>query len=453
MKYLFLTLFLAIFSLNIFATDTVFVININEEINSKMWVYTQKGMKEAKEANADLIIIHLNTYGGELSFADSIRTKLLNSKIPVIAFIDNNAASAGALISLACNRIYMRKGASIGAATVVNGIDGAAMPDKYQSYMRSMMRSTAEAHGKNADGQWIRDPLIAEAMVDPRTVVPEIDDSAKTLTLTTLEAIKYRYCEGEAENISQVLEQEKINDYQIITFKPSFWDSAKGLLTSSVLRGLLITLIIAGIWFELQQPGIGFPLILAVGAAILYFAPLYIDGLAANWEILVFLIGVVLLILEIFVIPGFGIAGISGIILIFIGLTFSLLDNDFFNFSRVPNIKIGAAVLTVTAGIIIGFVLMMFVSSKIGSKGVFNRLALNANQKVEEGFVGVPTEQMSLKGEKGKTVTDLRPAGKVQIGNQIYDAVAEQSKFIAKNTDVEVSAYGTGQILVRKITT
>ncbi|HQP81229.1 MAG TPA: nodulation protein NfeD, partial [Paludibacteraceae bacterium] len=153
---------------------TIYQIDINDNIGSKTWVYTKRGFSEAEALNANLVLLRLNTYGGELSFADSIRTQILNSDIQTVAFIDNNAASAGALISIACDRIYMRKGASLGAATVVAGTDGQQMPDKYQSYMRATMRSTAEAHGKDSLGRWKRDPLIAEAMVDNHTVIPNI---------------------------------------------------------------------------------------------------------------------------------------------------------------------------------------------------------------------------------------------------------------------------------------
>ena len=142
---------------------------------------------------------------------------------------------------------------------------------------------------------WKRDPLIAEAMVDDRTVIPGIIDSGKTLTFTALEAIKYNYCEGMANNVEEVIEKQlKVKDYELVVFEPTAWDNIKGFLMSSVLQGLLIMLIVGGIYFELQTPGIGFPLGVAITAAVLYFAPLYIDGLAANWEILTFIIGLTL---------------------------------------------------------------------------------------------------------------------------------------------------------------
>jgi membrane-bound serine protease (ClpP class) len=229
----------------------------------------------------------------------------------------------------------MRSSASMGAATVVNET-GAAMPDKYQSYMRSTIRATAEAHGKDTivNGtdtiyKWHRDPHIAEAMVDDRTVIPNLIDSGKTLTFTTEEAMKHGYCEGTAENIEAVLTQAgyAAGTYTLQVYEPSTMDSLKGILTNTFLQSILIMLIIGGIYFELQTPGIGFPLAAAVVAAILYFAPLYIDGLAASWEIILFAIGVILIILEIFVIPGFGVAGISGIGLVIFGLTMSMIDN------------------------------------------------------------------------------------------------------------------------------
>jgi len=142
----------------------VYIFEIRQDIAKPVWKITQDAFKEAESLKADYIIIHLNTYGGMVNIADSIRTKILNSRVPVIIFIDNQAISAGALISIAGDSIYMRQGGSIGAATVVNQT-GEVVPDKYQSFMRSTMRATAEAHGKDTiiKGndtiyKWHRDP-------------------------------------------------------------------------------------------------------------------------------------------------------------------------------------------------------------------------------------------------------------------------------------------------------
>ena len=186
---------------------------------------TQKAFAEAKEQGADIILIHMNTYGGLVDAADSIRTKILNSDIPVYVFIDNNAASAGALIAIACDSIYMAPVASIGAATVVDQT-GKPVPDKYQSYMRSWMRSTAEATG--------RDPDIAQAMVDPDIYIAGIVDTGKVLTLTTSEAIRYGYCEGRVENIAELMDDAHIPRYEIISHKKTGADKIIGWLISPI---------------------------------------------------------------------------------------------------------------------------------------------------------------------------------------------------------------------------
>ena len=219
----------------------VYEIDIQKEINNTTQIYLSKGLAEAKTLGADAVLIHLNTYGGQVDAADSMRTAILYSPIPVYVFIDNNAASAGALISIACEKIYMRKGANIGAATVVNQT-GAAMPDKYQSYMRSMMRSTAEAHGQDTVIQrndtlykWKRDPLIAEAMVDERVSIPNLVDTGKVLTLTAQEAMKWGYCEGIAESPDEVITRYLgYSDYRLVSYTPSWLDDVKGFLWDSL---------------------------------------------------------------------------------------------------------------------------------------------------------------------------------------------------------------------------
>ena len=437
--------------------DTIiYIINVKDDINSTTWLYVKNGFREANELNAHSIIIHMNTYGGEVVFADSIRTKILNSTIPVSVFIDNNAASAGALISIAADNIFMRKGANIGAATVVD-MSGEQVPDKYQSYMRATIRSTAEAHGKDtivANGdtiyKWKRDPLIAEAMVDSRTVVPGLVDSTRVLTFTTNEAVQYGFCDGIAENISEIVEKHfYIQNYEIKEYQPSAWDGIMGFLTSPMLRGILIMLIIAGIYFELQTPGIGFPLAVAICAAVLYFAPLYIEGLAANWEIIIFIIGLVLLGVEIFVLPGFGIAGIAGVTMIIAGLSLSMVGNVNFDFSGVETKELTKAILTVVVSLIGAGVISAYISSKIGTKGVFAKLAMQKTLDSDEGFIAVPTEQMSLIGQSGITLSVLRLSGKVMLNGKVYDAVSEDG-FIEKDIPVKVTRYETGQIYVEK---
>ena len=428
----------------------VYEIDIQKEINNTTQIYLSKGLAEAKTLGADAVLIHLNTYGGQVDAADSMRTAILYSPIPVYVFIDNNAASAGALISIACEKIYMRKGANIGAATVVNQT-GAAMPDKYQSYMRSMMRSTAEAHGQDTVIQrndtlykWKRDPLIAEAMVDERVSIPNLVDTGKVLTLTAQEAMKWGYCEGIAESPDEVITRYLgYSDYRLVSYTPSWLDDVKGFLLNPVFQSFLIILIIGGIYFEMQAPGMGFPSVVALVAAVLYFAPLYLDGLAANWEILVFVIGLMLIAVELFVLPGFGVAGIGGIVLVTGGLIMALLDNTNFDFRDVSAERWGEAVLTVLAGLVLGFVAMIWLSHKIGRRGIFRRVALVAD--LEEA-VSSP-DLSALVGQEGIAVTVLRPSGKVRIGTEWYDGVSEAG-FIEKGSRVKVLRFENAQLYV-----
>ena len=446
-------LIIAVFSISTsFAGDKklVYKIDIKKEIDKTSQIYLSKGLTEAQTLEADAILIHLNTYGGLLDAADSMRTAILYNQIPVYVFIDNNAASAGALISVACKNIYMRKGASIGAATVVNQT-GEGMPDKYQSYMRSMMRATAEAHGRDTiitgsdtTYKWFRDPKIAEAMVDNRVVIPGLIDSAKTLTLTTEEAIKWGYCEGTAESVDEVITKHlKFDEYELKSFSPTWIDNLKGFLMSPIFQSLLIMIIIGGIYFELQTPGIGFPSAAAIIAAVLYFAPLYIEGLAANWEILIFLIGLVLVAIELFVIPGLGIAGIPGTILIIAGLTLALINNINFNFEFVESGEISRAIIVVLIGITVGFGSMLWLSSRIGTKGMLQRVALEADL---EAATSSPV-LTGLVGKEGIAATVLRPSGKVDIDGTIYDGVS-LSGFIEKGTKVTIVHFENAQVYV-----
>ncbi len=461
-RHIILSLFLSFIFFNLLSQNDsiqnptlIYKFDIKREIGSTSWIHTQHAFEEANNLDAKVILLHLNTYGGQVVFADSIRTKILNSKIPVHVFIDNNAASAGALISIACDSIYMRPGANIGAATVVNQ-SGEKMPDKYQSYMRSTIRATAEAHGKDTiiHGTdttliWKRDPIIAEAMVDERVYIEGVIDTGKILTFTTLEAIKNGYCEGQAESIKEVIDKLGYKEYQLVEYKPSFYSGLKGFLTNPVFHGILILVIIGGLYFELQSPGIGFPLLASAVAAILYFAPLYIDGLAANWEIIIFLIGIVLIVLEIFVVPGFGITGISGIILVFTGLTLSLVDNVIFDFSNVPGKEMLMALIIVSAGTFLSFIIAITLSEKLFSTGPLAKVALQTSQKIEEGYISVDAEPKNLVGIEGTAQTTLRPSGKVIINEELYDAVAEIG-MIDKGEKIIVTHYASGQLYVIK---
>ena len=433
--------------------NVVYKVDIKDEIGPEVWRLVRKSFDRAEEENAKYILIHMNTYGGMVVYADSLRSLILNSKKPVWVFIDNNAASAGALIAIACDRIYMREGANIGAATVVNQ-SGKAMPDKYQSYMRSMIRATAQAQGRDTIVRgrdtvyrWKRDPHIAEAMVDESIYIKGVSDSGKIVTFTPAEAMQHGFCDGIAGSVEDVLAREQVSDYVIESYTPSAMDRVIGFLINPIVQGLLIMLIVGGIYFELQTPGVGFPLIAALTGCLLYFAPLYLEGLAGYWEIIVFIIGVVLLLLEIFVIPGFGITGISGIILIVAALVFAGIDQVSFEFAGDFVQALVRSLFLVVSSAVIALFLSMWLGAKfLGSKRW--AFALHAEQRPEEGYVGVDMQGRQEIGKTGCTVTDLRPAGKVEIGTELFDAVSLLGDYIEKGSEVVVKKYQSGQLYV-----
>jgi membrane-bound serine protease (ClpP class) len=426
------------------ANDDKFIIyqyDIKEMIAPPVWRTTQKAFEKAYELGADLMVIHMNTYGGTVDDADSIRTKILNSIIPVYVLIDNNAASAGALISIACDSIYMVPGSSIGAATVVNQ-SGEVVPDKFQSYMRSMMRATAEAKG--------RDPEIAQAMVDPRVYVEGVSDTGQVLTLTTSEAIRHGFCEGEAENIQQMLEMAGHDDYEIIKHELTGMDKVINFLISPMISGLLIMIIIGGIYFELQSPGIGFPIGAAAVAAMLYFAPLYLEGMASNWEILIFVLGIILLLIELFAVPGFGITGILGLIFIVTGLTLAMVESIGSTPFHVDVTALTRAFFTVIIAMFIAIAGSIYLSKRLLTTTTFGHLALDTVQNKADGYSSAYANYSAMIGKRGTAHSMLRPSGKVVIGDEYYDATATSS-FIDEGEEIEVVSYQTGQLFVRKL--
>ena len=435
--------------------NLVYKFDMRTDVGPALWRRTQQSFQEAEEMNADYILIHMNTYGGLVQAADSIRTKILNTRTPVIVFIDNNAISAGALIAIAAQQIYMRPGGSIGAATVVDAT-GAAVPDKFQSFMRAAMRATAESHGRDTliienDTiiKWYRDPVIAEAMVDPGTYIPGIIDTGKVLTLTSDEAIGVGYSEGLAASIPEVLEKAGIENYTVVEYELTTMESIIGFLINPLFQGILIMVIIGGLYFELQTPGIGFPFGAAFLAAILYFAPLYIEGIAQNWEIVLFVVGIILLAVEIFAIPGFGVAGIAGIVLMITGLTLAMIDNIVWEFEGAglePFIK---SLFLVIFSAFMALVISITLSRKLLDTSIFSHLVLSSTQNKDEGYTSFDSKFSDLTGQSGIAATSLRPSGRVEIDSEQYDAKSLVG-FIDKGEKVKVVKFETGQVYVVK---
>ncbi len=427
-------------------TTQVYYYKIDDNISKPALRLTEKAVKEAEAGDFDYIFLELNTFGGELDAADKIRTLLLNTKVPSMVFINNNAASAGALISIACDSIYMMPGGSIGAASVVDQ-NGEIMPDKYQSYMRSLMRTTAEHNGRN--------PNIAQAMVDPDVEVKGISEKGKVLTLTSEEAARNGFCEGVVSSREEALAHAGMATATITEQELSTIDKIINFLVNPVVSGILIMCIVGGLYFELQAPGLGLPSVIAIVAALLFFAPHYLEGLAAHWEILLFLAGIVLLMLEFFVIPGFGIAGISGIVLILASLVLTLVYNVGFKFNFNPEFDASLYVSKMTILVLVSSLAGFFLSLWLGKKLIlaetrFGSLALRTELESDKGFTSQDMRNERYVGKEGVAQTILRPAGKVNIDGEVLDATIEHG-FANPGDKITVTKFENAQLIVRKV--
>ena len=417
----------------------ILVGKIDNNIDPRTNRYSKLLLEEASNKDYDIVVLEIDTYGGAVNDADDIRTRILDFEIPIYVWINKDAASAGALISIACDSIYMSSGASIGAATVVTG-DGTQAPDKYQSYMRSIMRSTAEAKG--------RDPKIAEAMVDEDIKVDSISTEGKVITFSTKEAIKYGFCDAELNSVNEIMDRQGIDNYEITTFE---LDSTEGIISfflNPIVSSVLILLILGGLYFELQTPGIGFPIIASITALILYLVPYYLNGVAENWEIIMFFVGIVFIVLEVFVIPGFGIFGIAGLFTSIGSLILIMLNNDLFDFTFVLSKDLVSSSLSVLISVLSFLLIILFGGIKLTDTKAFKNIALDETQEISKGYISNKFSE-DIVGKKGTSFTVLRPSGKVKINNQIFDASTE-GDFIEKNKTIIVVSGEGSSLKVKK---
>lgn len=440
MKRLISILVIFLFTISAFGSDSLTVfyrIRLDQDIDPSSQRLVTLGLEKAREAQADYILLDLDTYGGAVNAADSIRSAILRYEKPVVAFVNMQAASAGALISIACDSIYMKTGSSIGAATVVSQT-GEVMPDKYQSFMRGMMRATAEANG--------RDPHIAESMTD----------TANVLSLTPTEAIAVGFCEGICENEYEVA--EKVSGGNTFVIKSmeddmTWLDRLIQLLLNPLLQSIFMMMIIGGIFVEIRTPGIGLPLVTAIVGALLYFAPAYIGHLAQSWEILLFVVGLILIAVEIFVLPGFGVCGISGIIAVIVALAFSMVDNlEFFHWDGSINLRpiiqpLGIVVLSAAAAVF-GSV---WIVRKLYETRSFDHIALRQEMKADEGFTGVVSDLEIYVGQRVTVFTDMRPGGKVMTSDsRILEATLRFGGYASKGEILKVVSAEQGRLYCEK---
>jgi len=428
---LFLLLVSTIFPQN----NKVYLGKIEGDIDLGLAPYVKRVVAEAEKNNASLIIFKINTFGGRVDGATQIKDAIINSKVETIAFIDKRAISAGSLIALSCNRIVMVPGASIGATTVVDQA-GKKQAEKAQSYMRSEMRSTAERTGRRTD--------VAEGMVDERVEIEGLVDSTQLITLTSKEAVEYGIADTILVSLSDVMEFAGIANGEIVELDVNWGESFIRFINNPIITSILMMVIMVGMFMEIKTPGWGIPGTASLIALALFFGAGYILELVTILDILLFIIGVILILVEIFVIPGFGVFGVAGIILMIAGLFMGLVSD----FPLVEGDLLSLAIIQLAGSFVLSGFVMYFLSKTLPKTNMWNRLILNKGIKARSGYTA-NKDFKKLIGLTGEALTDLRPAGTAIIDGKRYDVVT-QGDYIVKDSKIEVMEEEGSKIVVKQ---
>lgn len=442
-------LFMLIIS-SIFAEsdEIVYRVPIEGTIDLGLPPFIERALKEAADEGAVVVIFDVDTFGGRVDAATQIKDAILDSEIETVAFINRRAISAGALISLSCDKIFMTSGGTIGAATAVD-MQGQKGSEKVISYMREEMASTAESTGRNID--------IAKGMVDEelnfthltidgkKIEVTDLEGrkEGKLITLTTELAKKYKIADGEVETFDALLEELELSNAEVVSKKTSWSEAIVRFLTNPVVASLLMTFGFLGILFELQQPGWGVSGTIGAICLALALGSGYIAELASATDLLIILVGVLLLLIEMIVIPGFGIAGIGGIIMIVFGLYRLLL----------PDVPVGEevadmAMFGMTIGIVGGIIGLILLLKLMTRTKFWKKLATPDVQDHARGYdTSLGLEDMV--GQVGVADSDLRPSGWINIGEERIFVVSNGT-FIEEGQKVKIIKVDGNRVVVRQ---
>jgi membrane-bound serine protease (ClpP class) len=435
----------------------IHVVAIDGTIDLSLAPYVERVVEGLKPT--DLVILDIDTFGGRVDAAVRIRDALLGTEAVTVAFVNRRAISAGALIALACDLIAMTPGGSMGAATPIQIRGGKAEPtdEKVVSYMRKEMKSTAEANGRRGD--------IAEAMVDrdvevkgiPRSLKESITGlkKGKLLTLTTKEATALGMIELVADDMKDLKSQLEIEGLPQASTGMNWAENLAAFLTSQPVVMLLTVIGFLGIMIEFYTPGFGIAGGVGVAALLILFFGHYVAGLAGWEHVLIFIVGVGLLAVEIFVTPGFGVLGIGGGVLIIVSLVMMLMGTETVDFDLALALGyVTRAIAMVMGALIITTVLTFLAVRYLPNMKFLSQLVLDVPQPGSAGTATVSpapsgTKEPSI-GDVGVTKSLLRPAGKVRFDGVTVSAVA-QGEYIPRNEKVRVVHVEAGRVVVRKV--
>ena len=417
------------------AGSKVVVVAIDRTVELGLAAFVRRAIEDNPDAAA--IILDVNTLGGRVDAAIQIRDAILQAEPRTVAFIHPRAISAGALISLACDNVLMSEGATIGAATPVQAGGGGqaeAVGEKMVSYMRAEMRATAEANGRRGD--------IAEAMVDREVVIDGIVEAGKLLTLDTDQAIKLGMADGEFDDLDAVLEALTLESPSLVTSELNWGEEIARWLTEPTVSGLLLSVGMLGLMIAFYTRSVGAFTIAGFVALALFFGGHAVVHLVGWEEALLFLVGVILVIVEIFFIPGFGVPGVLGLICVITALVLSRIGMPI-NVSFETGL-LAEAMARVLLSLLGAFVLAL-VAMRLLARTEFGRALVL--ETAEAGWLPTPAAS-DLVGRVGEALTDLRPAGKIVIDGERYEATSERD-FVARGQRVRVIGKEGPELVVR----
>lgn len=414
------------------AKPLVYVIPVEQTIESGLQSFMERGFKEAHELNADHIILQIDTLGGSVEAALGIGDLIRESDVPTLAFVQGRAISAGSYISLNADQIVMAEGSSIGAAAVVDVAGNKIEDSKTIAFWVGHMRSAAELNGRNPD--------YAEGMVDDSVIVevPELDktyESGRLISFTDEEALKVGYAEAQLNSLDGILQYLNLENAEVVIFEASIAEKIARFLTNPIIMSLLLLLGIGGVAIELFAPGFGVPGAIGVTAFALYFFGHYVAGFAGIEHIVLFIVGIVLLFLEIFV-PSFGILGVSGFIALCSGIVLAAYD------SQQALTSLGIAFAATVLILIILF-------NRLKKRGFWNRFILRDEFKSEAGYTSSPTKHHLL-DKTGTALSVLRPSGVALIDEQRIDVVTS-GEYIEQGKPVKVIEVEGARVVVREM--
>ena len=423
------------------APSPIVVVDLEGEISEGMPGAVRRAVREAEDAGASHLVVRIQTFGGLVSSAAAIRDELLASPVEVVAFVDSRAISAGALIALSSERIFMVPGGSIGAATPYQqrAGDSPAVDEKMVSALRSMFRATAEARGHRGD--------LAEAMVDPDVEIEGVIDSGKLLTLTSEEAAELGLADAVVADIDELAAAGHVGSGEQVWVSLSPAERLADFLSRPHVAGLLLSIGIWALIFAFKMPGTGLPEVVAVLAIGGFLFGKHVAGLAGWEDVALVGVGAALLAVEVFLLPGVGIAAILGILALGAGLVMAAIghapSSPFFweELTRAITM-LGLAIALATAWSVLAYLALR--KTELWKRFTMGGALAPADAGPETTAAGLA----ALTGSTGAAKTSLRPEGEVEVDGQTYPARAERA-YLDPDAAIRVISHDGRRLVVR----